>query len=152
MSEIDNTKGLLDYLLKNCLFAYDQLCRINKELNEEWGKVQRKDFSSNVDMNHLGAMNRMIQDYLIVRVGGLFDKTEHIPKGGIDEVVSFEKIFSSNKDYEKIKGQEIIKYIIDRRHNFVAHTNGKFEVPDSSKICDSDLKEILEDLQKLLKD
>ena len=52
----------------NCIFAYDQLCKINKELNEEWSKVRSQDFSSSVDMNHLGAMNRMIQDYLIIRV------------------------------------------------------------------------------------
>ena len=142
--------GLLIYLLDNCIFAYDQLCKINKELNEEWSKVRSQDFSSSVDMNHLGAMNRMIQDYLIIRVGGLFDKVEKMAKGGIDDVVSFEKVFSSNEDYKKIKELEIIKYIIDKRHNFVAHTNEKFEVPDSSKICDSDLKEILLKLKTLV--
>ena len=40
-------------------------------------------------------------------------------------MVSFEKVFSSNEDYKKIKELEIIKYIIDKRHNFVAHTNRK---------------------------
>ncbi|MBU4299338.1 hypothetical protein KJ636_04810 [Patescibacteria group bacterium] len=147
-------KGYLKYVIENCEFALDELCRINKELNEEWDKVQKKDFSSEVDMNYLGAMNRMIQDYLIVRIGGLFDKTEHRTKGGIDEVVSFEKLFSSSKDFEKIKEQEIIKYIIEQRHNFVAHTNkGHVEnnFPITSKICNSNLKEMLEGLQKLLK-
>ena len=142
--------GLLVYLLDNCIFAYDQLCKVNKELNEECNKVKRKDFSSNVDINHLGAMNRMIQDYLIVRVGGLFDKAEHMTKGGNDEVISFEKVFSSNEDYKAIKEREIIKYIIDKRHTFVAHTNKKFEVPDSSKICNSNLKEILLGLKALV--
>lgn len=140
----ENSNGLLIYLLDNCIFAYDQLCKINNEL------IQGMSLDSNTDVNYLGGMNRMIQDYLIVRVGGLFDKTEHMTKGGIDQVVSFEKIFSSNEDYKKIKEQKIIQYIIDKRHNFVAHTNEKFDVPDSSKICNSNLKEILLKLKTLV--
>lgn len=144
MENTKNFNGLLIYLLDNCIFAYDQLCKINKELNQEMS------LSSNADVNYLGGMNRMIHDYLIVRVGGLFDGTIYPRKGGVDEVVSFEKILSANETYESIKDQEIIKYIIDRRHNFVAHTNEKFEVPDSSKICDSDLKELLLKLKTLV--
>lgn len=155
MNQINrDTIGILNYILENCISAYDELCRINKELNEEWNKIQRKDFSSNVDMNHLGVVNRMIQDYLIIRVYGLFDKTEHGTKGGIDKVVSFEKLFSGNKDFENIKGQEIIKYIVEQRHNFVAHTNREHienNFPITSKICNSNLKELLVNLQGLLK-
>lgn len=149
---MENVKnfGLLITLLDNCIFAYDQFCRINKELNEEQKKIQKADFSSDVDIKNLQAMNTIIQDYLILRVYGLFDKTEYIKKGGIDEAVSFEKIFSSNEDYKKIKEEEIIKYIIYERHNFVAHINEKFEVPVSSKICDSNLKELLINLRGLL--
>lgn len=139
----ENSNGLLIYLLDNCIFAYDQLCKINNEL------IQGMSLDSNADVNYLGEMNRMIQDYLIIRVSGLFDKTEHMTKGGIDQVVSFEKIFSSNEDYKKIKEQKIIQYIIDKRHNFVAHINEKFEVPVSSKICSSNLKETLLKLKTL---
>lgn len=146
----DNFNGLLIYLLDNCICAYDELCRINNELNKEWRKVQGKDFSSNIDLKHLGEIHRMIQDYLIIRVHGLFDKTEHVVSGGVDEVVSFEKLFSNNQDFQKIKEQEIIKYIIAERHNFVAHMNKKFVVPDSSKICNSNLKEILLRLRALV--
>jgi len=157
MNELDNSfeknievfDGMLIYLLDNCIFAYSQLCRINKELNKEHNKIKRKDFSSTVDMNDLGAMHRMIQDYLIVRVGGLFDTTKYPKKGGDDEVVSFEKMYSGNNIYRVAKKQEIIEYIVDKRHNFVAHTNRKFNVPDSSKICNSNLKEILLSLKTL---
>jgi hypothetical protein len=142
-------KAILNYILENCIFAYDELCRVNKEL------VEGMRLDSNADVNHLGAMNRMIQDYLIIRVYGLFDKTEHKAKGGVDEVVSFEKLFSNNQDFQKIKEQEIIKYIIEQRHNFVAHTNKKHienNFPITSKICNSNLKESLLNLQNLLKD
>ena len=144
-----NTNGILNYILENCIIAYDELCKVNKEL------VEGMRLDSNADVNHLGAMNRMIQDYLIIRVGGLFDKTEHKTKGGVDEVVSFEKLFSDNTDFQKIKEQEIIKYIIEQRHNFVAHTNREHienNFPITSKICDSNLKEQLMSLQNLLKD
>jgi len=142
-------KRYLKYVIKNCEVALDELCKINKELNKGMNP------ESNADVNYLGAMNRMIQDYLVVRVGGLFDKTEYRTKGGIDEVVSFEKLFSGNKDFEKIKGQEIIKYIIEQRHNFVAHNNTNYienNFPITAKICNSNLKKLLENLQQLLKD
>jgi len=111
-------KAILNYILENCIFAYDELCKVNKEL------VAGMSLDSNADVNHLGAMNRMIQDYLIIRVGGLFDKTEHRTNSGDDEVVSFEKLFSTDQNYQKIKSEEVVKYIIEQRHNFVAHTNG----------------------------
>ena len=141
---MENNNGLLIYLLDNCIFAYDQLCKINKEL------VQGMNPESNADVNYIGGMDRMIKDYLVLRVHGLFDSTQHMAKGGIDEVISFEKIFSENEIYKIAKEEEIIKYITDKRHNFVAHTNQKFEVPDSSKICESNLKEILLKLKTLV--
>lgn len=142
-------KAILNYILENCIFAYNELCRINKEL------IQGMKLDSNANVNHLGAMNRMIQDYLIIRVGGLFDKTERRRRGGIDEVVSFEKLFSNNEDFRNIKEQEVIKYIIEQRHNFVAHTNKNHienNFPVTVIICNSNLKELLENLQRLLKD
>ncbi|MEI6650560.1 MAG: hypothetical protein WCL23_03965 [Candidatus Moraniibacteriota bacterium] len=149
LDPVREKKAILNYILENCMFAYDELCKVNKEL------VEGMRLDSNADVNHLGAMNRMIQDYLIIRVGGLFDKTEYKAKGGVDEVVSFEKLFSNNQDFQKIREQEIIKYIVEQRHNFVAHTNkGHIEnnFPITSKICNSNLKESLLNLQNLLKD
>ncbi len=141
-------KAILGYILENCIFAYDELCKVNKEL------VEGMHLDSNADVNHLGAMNRMIQDYLIIRVGGLFDKTEHKIKGGLDEVISFEKLLSDNTDFQKVKEQEIIKYIIEQRHNFVAHTNKEHienNFPITAKICNSNLKGQLTSLQNLIK-
>lgn len=48
MNEIDNLKGFLNYLLENCLFAYDKLCKTNRDL------VQGMNLDSNADVNHLG--------------------------------------------------------------------------------------------------
>lgn len=142
-SNLDSEKeecAILNYIIENCLFAYDELCKVNGDL------ILGMDPDSDVDVNHLGAMNRMIQDYLIIRVGNLFDKT----KG----VVSFDKIFSGNKDYIKIKEEEeIIKYIMEQRNNFVAHTNIDFiknSFPITEKIVSSNLKQLLEKMQELL--
>lgn len=149
----DHNVGILNYILENCLFAHDELCRINKDL------VQGMSPHSNANVTHLGAMNRILQDYLIIRVGGLFDRTEYRVKNGTedgadDEVVSLEKLLLGDKDFEDVKGREIIKYIINQRHNFVAHVNKKHiesSWPITEKICNSNLKELLENLQKLLK-
>jgi len=148
MIDVRASKAILNYIIENCIFAYDELCKVNKELTAGMSS------NSNADVNHLGAMNRMIQDYLIIRVGGLFDKTEHRARGGDDEVVSFEKLFSTNNDYQKIKSENVIKYIIEQRHNFVAHTNKNHvenNFPVTAKICNSNLKDQLMNLQNLLK-
>lgn len=132
-------KAILNYILENCKFAYDELCKINKEL------IQGMALSSNADVDHLGAMNRVVQDYLIIRVGGLFDKT----KG----VVSFEKVFPKNQTVNIIKKQEVITYILGQRNNFVAHTNKnhvKNNFPVTYKICESNLKELLQQLGQVL--
>ena len=144
MFEQERYKYVLDYILQNCIVAYDELCTVNKKLNK--GMCP----DSDVDVNHLGAMDRMIKDYLIIRVGGLFDKTTYPRKGEVDEVVSCEKILSTNETYKSMGDKKIIKYIINKRHNFVAHTNKNFDVPKSSKICDSDLREILLKLKDLV--
>ena len=139
--------GYLNYVVENCETAFDELCKINKEL------LAGMQPESHADVNHLGALNRMIQDYLIIRIGGLFDRTEHKVKGDIDEVISFEKIFSGNQDFENIKKEEVIKYIIQQRHNFVAHSNQTHintDWPVTSTICDSNLKEVLQKLHQLL--
>lgn len=149
LDPIRERRAILSYLLENCLFAYDELCKVNSEL------IKGMKPDSSVDVNHLGRMNMMIQDYLIIRVGGLFDGTEYKTKGGVDEVISFEKFFSNDEDYKKIKDQEIIKYIIEQRHNFVAHTNKKYiedNFPTTAKICNSNLKKLLNNLQELLKE
>ncbi len=140
-------KAILDYILQNCIFAFDELCRVNKRL------IAGLSPSSNADVNHLGAMNRMIQDYLIIRVAGLFDKTEYRTNGANDEVVSFEKIYRGDQKYKELKQEEVIKYIINQRDNFVAHTNKNHienNFPATRKICDSNLKELLKDLADLL--
>lgn len=142
-----SVKAILNYILDNCLFAYDELSRINKEL------VEGMRLDSKADVNHLGAMNRMVQDYLIIRVGGLFDTTEHKIKGGVERVVSFEKLFSENEEFKKIKDTGIIKYMKDQRHNFVGHNNQDHienNFPTTSKICNSNLKELLLQLKKLI--
>ncbi|MEA3464045.1 MAG: hypothetical protein U9R14_03150 [Patescibacteria group bacterium] len=147
LDSIRINKGILNYILENLIFAYNELCKVNNEL------VEGMKPNSDADVNHLGAMNRMIQDYLIIRVGGLFDKTEHRTNGGHDEVISFEKLFVNNQEYEKIKNEEVIQYIIKQRHNFVAHTNKNYiedNFPITDEICNSNLKKLLKNLQKLL--
>ena len=60
--------GYLKYVIENCKTAFDELCKTNKEL------IVGMSPESNADVNRLGALNRMIQDYLVIRVAGLFDK------------------------------------------------------------------------------
>lgn len=134
-------KGYLEYIIKNCEFALDELCKINKELNEGMSP------NSNADVNRLGALDRMIKDYLIIRVAGLFDKDAR--------TISFENFFRNNLEFDSIKNEDIIKSILEVRHRFVAHSDknyiqqGNFSI-ETVKLCNSNLRELLSRLNALV--
>ena len=133
--------GYLKYVIENCKTAFDELCRTNKEL------INGMRTESNADVNRLGAFNRMIQDYLVIRVAGLFDKD--------NRTISFTNTFPKNQEVESIEQEEIIKKIIENRNRFVGHSDhdyiseGNFAIP-TNEICGSNLKTLLEKLERLL--
>lgn len=131
--------GYLRYVIENCEVAIDELCRINEKL------LAGMSLDSSVDVNKLGAYNRMIQDYLIIRVAGLFDKDKR--------TISLANTFSDDSIFESARNEDIIKYILDTRNKFVAHSEEKWitdsNFPETNKICHSNLKEILERLKNV---
>ena len=133
--------GYLKYVVENCKTAFDELCRTNKELAIGMSP------ESNADVNRLGAFNRMIQDYLVIRVAGLFDKDTR--------TISFNTAFLKNQKVESIEREEIVKKIIENRNRFVGHSerdyisDGNFAIP-TNEICNSNLKNLLEKLERLL--
>ena len=133
--------GYLKYVIENCKTAFDELCKTNKEL------INGMRTESNADVNRLGAFNRMIQDYLVIRVAGLFDKD--------NRTISFTNTFPKNQEVESIEQEEIIKKIIENRNRFVGHSDhdyiseGNFAIP-TNEICGSNLKTLLEKLERLL--
>lgn len=133
--------GYLKYVVENCKTAFDELCRTNKEL------IIGMSPESSADVNRLGALNRMIQDYLVMRVAGLFDEDTR--------TISFCNAFPQNQEVESVEQEEIIKKIIENRNRFVGHSDhdyiseGNFAIP-TNEICSSNLKTLLERLEKLL--
>lgn len=126
-------KGAFTYIIGNCRFAFKKLGELNTKL-------------AALD-NEVGAMHRMVQDYLIVRVAGLFDKDSR--------VVSFEKLCPSDAEYVGIKNEAIVKKIQYLRNNFAAHANlnemlnGNFS--DTSEILQSNLIDVLDRLEQIVK-
>ena len=102
--------------------------------------------SADADVGRIGNLHRIVQDYLIVRVAGLFDK-----RGG---VISFEPWFKNNQVYKEIYQEQIIVDLIKLRHNFVAHNNQRNvdgnAFPETQQILNSNLKPLLLRLRKLL--
>ncbi len=129
-------QGRLNYVLENCQTAYRELCRVNKELQEAMNT------SSPINPQPLGDLNRMIQDYLIVRIAGLFDKDSR--------VISFATLFHGSKELQSIRKEKVIKDIIHNRHNWVAHNNRNGQVMATADICNSNLEEILERMKKMV--
>lgn len=132
-------KGYLKYIIENCEVALAELCRVNAEL------CAGMSLDSTADVNRLGAYNRMIQDYLIIRIAGFFDKDYR--------TISFANSFVGNTAVESACSEDIIQYILQARNKFVAHSEKKYiEVSnflETNKICNSNLNEILENLKVL---
>ena len=132
--------GYIKYVIENCEFALTELSRINSELRVGMSP------NSTTDVQHLGAYNRMIQDYLIIRLAGLFDKDTR--------AISFVNLFTGNEVVESAQNEKIIQYILETRNKFVAHSEKRFievsDFPDTGKICNSNLKEILLKLKILI--
>jgi hypothetical protein len=132
--------GYLSYVIENCEVALKELGRINNELRAGMS------LDSTADVNQLGAYNRMIQDYLIIRTAGLFDKDTR--------TISFVNLFPTNSVVASAQNEKIIQYILKTRDKFVAHSekdwieNTNFPVTD--EICNSNLKEILKNLKELV--
>ncbi len=113
--------GYLKYVVENCKTAFDELCKTNKELNIGMNQ------ESNADINHLGAMNRMIQDYLVIRVAGLFDKD--------NRTISFNTAFPKNQEVESMEREEIIKKIVE---NMAADKLVKLTLRDDAPVYEID--------------
>jgi hypothetical protein len=151
--EKKDLKGILIYTIDNCESAFDELKKINEKITNN----ELKDFNSDIDIQYLGIMNRILSDYLTIRVAGLFDKD--------DRNASFENITFTNNEYSiinSIKGNVVIKYLRNRRKEWGAHisvykglTQEEMERKmennfNTSKIIDSNLKELLNKLKDLL--
>ena len=133
--------GYLKYVVENCKIAADELCVTNQDLHEGMSADSTKDVS------HLGALNRMIQDYLVMRVAGLFDKDTR--------TVSLHNALPENKTVKEIESEPIIKRIKENRNRFVAHSDfaylktEEFIIP-TDEICSSNLRGLLEKLDGVL--
>lgn len=131
--------GHLEYLIQNCATAFEELRRLNSELLKLFISDEEAE-----DINRIGALHRMVQDYLIVRVAGLFDAESY--------TVSFDIIFREDENYKRIKKEDIIQYIVRLRHTFVAHRHKKLVdgLPETGKILESNLLDLLKELEALL--
>lgn len=138
MKNQQDITGHLKYLLRNCQTAFSEL----KRLNEEFQKATWPNAPINIDVSRIETLHRIVQDYLIIRVVGLFDEKDY--------AASFEKEFSKEVIYEDIKQEEVIKYLKKLRGNFVAHKHIKSEFPITCKILNSNLEDILKKLDAIL--
>lgn len=132
--------GYLKYVVRNCKAALQELCRVNEELNEGMNS------SSGVDVNKMINLDRMIKDYIIVRVAGLFDFDTR--------TVSFSTVFPGEQRVSRINQEEIVSRIIEARNRFVAHsdfiflTTGDYII-HTNDICSSNLMDLLDELEEI---
>ncbi len=133
--------GYLKYVVRNCRTAVDELCTMNSELREGVNP------DSTADINRLRAHERMVKDYLVIRVAGLFDKDTR--------AISLYNDLPKNRTVKEIESEPIIKKIKESRDRFVAHSDRDhietedFIVP-TEEIYSSNIRDLLERLEKVL--
>jgi hypothetical protein len=128
----------LRYLVENCQIALKKL----QELNIE--PIRAMQQNNPINPNPIGDLHRIVQDYLIVRVAGLFDKQTNTS--------SFENTYGTNEQYKQLKNEEIVRYMIKMRNTFVAHVpqNLPNSFPDTQKIISSNLSSVFQNLINIL--
>lgn len=134
--------GYLKYAIENCKEALKELNKINQLLKDSMV------FESRTASNHLGMLNRIFQDYLIIKVSSLFDKG---PK-----TISFINVDNNDGEIRSIRQEKIIDELITERHRAVAHSEEEY-ITDGTihllthEILDSNLNELLIRLELILK-
>ena len=131
----------LKYVTQNCITALNELCIVNEQLRAELAP------DAEGDVNRTGALNRMIQDYIVIKVASLFDED--------GRTISFRTVFPNNQRVKEIKSEEIMRSIKTSRDRCVAHSDQAFVFSEdflmpTADICTSNLGHLLEELDSLL--
>ena len=147
--------GLLMYSLDNCKNAFEDLESFNKELNE---RFYSNDFKSDIkDFNKLGRINRVLKDYLILKIRTLFDKDprtlsllqleEFLIKSKPEVGEQFKKELSDIR--ERYAGTlEQIKRIADK---VVAHAdNEEVELLHTADLLNNPIPSLVRELELLI--
>lgn len=141
-ADVSREINYLQYNIENCGAALSML----KLTNEKLRAAMRLDSAESP--LELGYSNRIIQDYLIIKVAGLFDKDSR--------TISFYNLLGSTDEIKKIEKEEIIQYLEEKRNRICAHSDrdyikGEEEAfPSTYKILSSNLGEILKKLVMIL--
>lgn len=133
--------GYLKYAIENCKEALKELGKINQLLKDSMV------LESRTDSNHLGMLNRIFRDYLIIKVSSLFDKGS--------KTISFINFDHNNKEIELIRQEKIINKLIIERHRAVAHSEEEYIMDGTihlftHEILDSNLNDLLIRLELVL--
>ncbi len=124
--------------LKCALEYLQKLNEIRKKYTEE--KIQESD--------NLTIIHRALWTALIIEIGCLFDTYDSKEK----KVISLKKLNSHKKRIDEIHGEQIICRIINTRKSFTAHKGIlKNKIITADEICNSKLKNLLEELEGLIK-
>ncbi len=140
----------LGYLISNSEESLNLLCRINIELKryiEDPLLALAKNRKSDLSTRDYAICMSALRSHLCTLVSRIFD-----PRKGMISFVNIEW-FKQPKIKEtlgKIRKEEIIQAILKTRHTFIAHVDPNVQdIISVDQICDSTLKELLEDLNRI---
>lgn len=132
---------------RNHIIALKLSLRFAKEYLKMLYQMQKDNTTDEIqESEKLTIIQRALWTSLIIEIGRLFDTYETNSK----KVISFKKIKSLENDINKIHSEAIIGKIINTRKTFTAHWGAKKnKVVSVTEICNSNLGNLLEKLEKL---
>ena len=133
--------GYLKYIIENCKEALTELCSMNQKLKDSLG------IESRLNSNQLGILNRVLRDYLVIRISGLFDKDSR--------TISLINSDLDCGEIDKIRQETIINKLIMERDKGVAHSEEKYVMGEVIRlyiddIINSNLKDLLTRIELIL--
>lgn len=120
--------GFLMYSLDNCKRAFEDLGKHNKALNEG---MKLTNNITGKELNELGRLDRVLKDYIILKVANLFDRDSRTLsllqlQSFLEELAPVTGAYFS-EEFRKIRNEyrEHIALIRNNRNKVVAHTESK---------------------------
>ena len=147
--------GLLMYSIDNCINAHKDLKKHNEKLNELFHSDNYMKYAG--DMNEIGRLDRVLKDYLVIKIRTLFDgdqDTLSLPQFGAflhrtNSIVGIN--YSRELKLIRKKYKELLKRLTAVANKIVAHAvNVEIEVMHTSEVVKSPIQNLLKELHSLL--
>ncbi len=155
--------GFIMYSIYNIKLAHEDLSKYNKALNLQFQTSKESAF----DLNELGRLDRVLKDYIILKIAAFFDKdyrtlsliqlknlllrdSPNIGKESVRKLVLIENIFKKEIDIILTCRHQVVAHSEKNKFDNLIHTQVLLGMPIVELL--DEINDLVEGLEILLKD